>query len=64
MTPDEARVVASVLTAADGGCGPCFDDLSKRMKKAFPEYDWWQLGKDNKIPQPGDRDYEPEEFDE
>jgi len=46
MNKTEARQVAYILTTADGGCGDCFDALSKQMALVFPAFNWWLLGKE------------------
>lgn len=40
MTPEDARMVARIVSRADGGCSCCVGGLVSRLKDKFPDFDW------------------------
>lgn len=46
MNNIDAKIVAEVLSTADGDCVACAYDLAKKMQKYYYEYDWIKLVRD------------------
>ena len=40
MTLEEAKKVAAIASTADNECSVCVRDLTRQLRKAFPEFDW------------------------
>jgi hypothetical protein len=46
MTEEESRIIAHVLSTADGRCPVCVGNLAERMQEQFPSFDWKKLVKE------------------
>lgn len=43
LTDDQAKMIADVISTADGGCPSCVGELADEMKKRWPDRDWHTL---------------------